>query len=305
MRMVAAVLTVSALVGSLGMASAADAGFAVQNAAAAAARAIASGNADSALPPLQNAMRQYPRDPDVDLLYGQMCEAYLAKKNDTVALSYCAAAILRNHRNPRPYYARAVAEYRLGLRSDARRDVDAALALGAQKPALLGLKARLLWEDGALREARTLAARALARNSHEENARFVLSAGKRRAGEAPSIAPLPRTAVPTGVPLLASSSAGGPVPRAKPAAPVALAPDCAHPIGAAAVLICRDARLREADSRMQQLFARVRGAVSDDEAFVVTQRAWVAARRDVCTDQSCLGVAYSERMDVLGLWTCD
>lgn len=304
MRMVA-VWAVCFLAGSLGGAVAgAEAVSPVQDTALKAARAIAGGKADDALPLLQTALRQYPKDADIDLVYGQICEAYLAKGNDTSAQTYCAAAILRNPNNPRPYFARAQAYYHQGRMGDARRDVDAAQGLGATKPALLGLKARLLWEDGAVREARALAMQVLARDGQEQNARFVLSAGKKHTGAAPSVAPQPRQASPVSAPGALAASAAGPVPRAKPDMPVALVPDCARPAGAAR-LICRDPALRGRDAQMQRLFVRARAAATDDEAYISRQRSWIAARRDVCTDKACLRAAYSERIAALGLWLCD
>lgn len=273
--------------------------------------AITAGRFDEAMTGLSAALKLYPKDPNIDMIYGLACEAYLGKKHDMMAESYCSAAILRNDHMPRYVAARALANYRLGNRLAARRDTDAALALGGTKPWLYGLKARLLWEDDEPAAARSMAQAVLSRDANEENARFVLSAARQkntvRTGEkkvgaealAPSVSPLPRNGE------SALPSVQSPQPKPKPSVPLALSPDCRHPVHKVERWICQDKGLQRQQAALMARFARAQLHAAGEAALGDDLRSWVTTRRNTCTDKACLRAAYAERLSVLALWSWD
>lgn len=267
--------------------------------------AVSAGRFDDAIAMLTATLKQYPQDPNVDMIYGLACEAYLGKKHDMMAENYCSAAIMRNDHMPRYVAARALANYRMGNRLGARRDADAALAMGGTKPWLYGLKARLLWEDGEPAAARTMALAVVARDAEEENARFVLNAWRQknitRAQEQqpPSVSPLPRGSV-TGMPPVEN-----PKPRPKPAVPMALAPDCLHPAHKVEQWVCQDKSLQRRQSALMTRFARAQLHAAGETALSDDVRAWAATRRNSCSDKACLRAVYDEQLSVLALWSWD
>lgn len=264
---------------------------------------------DDAIATLSDIMKHYPKAGNIDLAYGLICESYLAKRRNTVAQSYCSAAILRNPHAPRYFAARALANYRQGNSLEARHDCDVALALGGQKPWLLGLKARLLWEDGEIPAARAMAQSALVQDAREVNARFVIAASRRSAGgkpdsaNAPSVGPRPRD-------VLATAAAPDlpdvdPQPRPRPALPSALTLNCKHPAEEAERLICADAHLRHQQATMMLRLDRALDAVADEAALADDQRQWITGQRNLCSDKRCLEAAYIGRMAILSLLSWD
>ncbi|MGB8601113.1 MAG: hypothetical protein WCD42_02840 [Rhizomicrobium sp.] len=267
------------------------------------------GRYDDAIVTLSDIMKRYPKADNIDLAYGLICESYLAKRRNTVAQSYCSAAILRNPHAPRYFAARALANYRQGNSLDARHDCDTALALGGQKSWLIGLKARLLWEDGEVPAARAMAQSALAQDAHEVNARFVIAASRKSSGaksdsaSAPSVGPRPRDVLATvAAPDL---PAADPQPRPRPELPSALTPNCKHPALVAERLICSDAHLRHEQAVMMLRLDRALDGVADEAALADDQRQWIVGQRNQCSDKRCLEAAYIGRMAILSLLSWD
>lgn len=277
--------------------------------ALAADQANRAGRYDEAIATLSSIMKRYPKAGNLDLVYGLSCESYLGKRRNAVAQSYCSAAILRNPHAPRYFAARALANYRMGNPLDARRDADAALALGGQKSWLVGLKARLLWGDGEVSAARRTAAAALAQDARDVNARFVMAASRKTSGvkpdsaNAPSVEPRPRDVLSTTAgPDMALAD---PQPRPRPVVPSALTPDCRHPAVPVEKWICSDAHLRQRQAEMMVRLARAFDAVADEAALADDQRQWIVSRRNMCADKACVTDAYTERMAVLALLSWD
>ncbi len=294
------VILIFAMTGGLAAGAAKNDFFALALAGDAAVR---DGRYDDALAALRQAMKTYPKAPDLDLVYDLACRAYFGGENDNAALAYCSAAILKNPKNPAFYADRAFAAYRLGFRADARRDADAALGMGATRPALYGLKARLFWEEGETAEALTACRTALKLDAADENARFVCAALKR--GRRGPEEPLPPSAVPKPRPPAAPPPASAdavPVPMPRPEVPVAV--DCARPSGPPEKLICADARLKRLDADLVQLYRRSLAVAADEDAMRAAQSRW-RERRDGCADKKCLAEVYAERRAELGLWTGD
>lgn len=268
-----------------------------------AARNIAAGRYDDGQRALERAMKSYPNAPDIDLVYGLLCKAYAGKKGFDQAITFCSAAILRNPNNPAYLAERANAYYWTGERVAARRDADAALAQGADKAAVYGLKARLFWEEGNLAEARTACWMATRRDAREANAKFVMTAilsGKRPAKlETPSVAPSPR-ALSNGTPERDVQ------PKPKPQRPaVALGLTCRPPASEAEATVCRDAGLRRRDQLLRRQYERAFDVAANPAAMDAAQRDWIATVRNACKTKACLAAAYANREAVLRLWTED
>jgi Flp pilus assembly protein TadD len=280
------------------------------------AKAIKAGSYDDALTSLNLALKKYPKAPDLDLIYWLSCKAQSGKRNYATAVTYCSAAILRNTKNGNFFADRGNAFFQLGDRANARRDLDTALAKGANKAFVHGLRARLFWEEGETVKAKSECAAALKLNPHEENARQVLAALRQgqkapSAVAPPSVSPQPRSAPPL-VASIAPADIPAVLPRVKPQAPAAAQPvavatvlDCAAARLPAERMICTDANLRRQETDLEGLFRRAVALAASEDAMESAQRDWVALSRNVCRDRVCLKASFSDRRAELMLWIGD